>query len=64
MTRHKTHKRHYLHKRILSDHINEDTINYMVQVEACELYERMGWMFGSDLIELLEEEMLETKELH
>jgi hypothetical protein len=50
------------HKR--SYRLQEERINQMIQIEASELYERVDWMFGGTLSELLAPEVMESKELH
>lgn len=63
MSAHSVHKRHAHFKRIPRDDANEEAINQMLQIEAYELYKSMGWVFGQRLTDLLEEEVLEVREL-
>lgn len=58
MIKTRIHKKHTQQKRAVPVHLADERINQLVQMEALELYERMGWVFGSNFREMLEEEML------
>lgn len=64
MLRNRLHKSHIVHKKRYRGRVSEECMNRLIQIEAHELYERMGWMFDRDVKELLEEEMLETQEFN
>lgn len=57
-------RKHIGHHKVARPYLQEEMINQMIQIEGHELYDRVNWVFGGDLAELLAPGILETKELN